>query len=128
MASFFQVLKKIGNIALGAEHVAAPIAEVLLPPFAPAIESLDSWVNRIHSSIVTIEANNPVEGQGQLKSAAVVADFKAGLDIANQVLAPAGKQVWFDESEMQNAINAFVTGYNSLAKVKQTMASVDIPK
>lgn len=126
--SFFGGLKKVGKVLLGIEHVAAPIVSVLLPASAPIFGMIDSWVSRLHSAVVTVEANLPMDGQGKLKSDAVIADFEAGLDVTNGFLANKGKMLDYDKDELQNAINSFVAGYNSLAKVKTSFREVDLPK
>ena len=124
--SFWSALKKVGTIALGIERVAGPIAAALYPPVAPAIGMLDTWVQRVTNTIVTVEQNSPIDGQGQVKSLAVIADFEAGLDFTNSILAARHKRLDYDKQELQNAINGFVAGYNALAKVKASFKEVDL--
>ncbi len=126
--SFFGVLKKIGKVSLGVEQVAAPIASIMFPASAPVFKMIDSWATKVHDTVVTVEANMPMDGAGKLKSDAVIADFEAGLDLTNSFLASKGKMLDYDHAELQNAINSFVAGYNSLAKVKQSFKEVDLPK
>jgi len=128
MASFFSILKKVGSVAFGVERVAAPVASTVFPQFAPAIAQLDGWVNRLHSAILTLESENPVDGQGQIKAAAVIADFEAGLDITNAVLALRGKTLVYDKKELEAAISDFVSAYNHLAKLKASFHEADLPK
>ena len=126
--SFWTALKKFGAVAANVEHVAAPIASVLFPQFAPVIGQLDGWVARIHTNILTLEQNNPVDGQGKLKSDAVIADFNAGLDITQTYLATKGKMLTYDKDKLQSAIAHFAQGYNDLAEVKKSFKEVDLPK
>lgn len=126
--SFWSVLKKVGTVAANVEHVAAPIASVLFPQFAPVIGQLDGWVARIHTNILTLEQNNPVDGQGKLKQGAVIADFEAGLDMYQTIAAARGKMLTYDKGKLESAISHFAQGYNDLADVKKSFKEVDLPK
>ncbi len=126
--SFWDVLKKVGRAVAGIEHTVAPIVEMALPQFAPEIAMLDGWVNRVHSAVITVEHNLPGDGQGGIKQNAVIADFEAGIDITNAVLAQRGKMLQYDNGALQTAINSFVAAYNALATVKQSFKEVDLPK
>lgn len=118
MASFVSILKKVGSVILGIEHIAAPIAEIALPAFAGQIAEVDSLFTRLQSSISTVEANSPVGTNGQLKSDAVTADFNSALSLAQSVLGFTGKQITYDAAALQAAINAQVAAYNAMATLK----------
>lgn len=125
--SFASIVKKVGSTLLGIEHGAAPIAEAILPQYAGAISQLDGWAVKIQNTITTLEQNPVLDGQGQVKSDAVIADFESGLDLTNAALAHTGQTMSYDKVELQNAINSLVAGYNSLAKVKASMKVVPLP-
>jgi len=126
--NFVSVLKKIGRVAVGVEKIALPLAATLLPQYAPALNKIDGWVNRFTAMVVAAEDSIPQDGSGALKSSAVIADFETGLDFTNSILATRGKMLEYDKAELQGAINDFASGYNRLAKVKQSFKEVDLPK
>jgi hypothetical protein len=126
MASFFDVLKKIGSIAFGIEKVAVPIASALDPAFAPALSALDAFVTKIHNSVVTVEASAPSTASSSDKQNAVINDFESGLAFAQQILALEGKSLTYDPAALNTAINSIVAGYNSLAAVKQSFKIVPL--
>lgn len=127
MASFWGALKKIGSVLVGIEHMAAPIAAGILPQFSALILNLDSLVQKTQAAILTAEANHPTDGQGQLKQDAVIADFEAGLEVAQQMAALRKKTIVYDQQALKDSIAGFVAGYNNLAKVKTSMHEVDAP-
>lgn len=116
--SFLSILKTIGKDFLAVEKVAAPIASVAFPQFAGAINLVDNFVQKVQGTIVTIEANNPVDGQGQLKSASVINDFVSGLELTQSMLALDHKKLTFDQTKLQAAIDAQVAAYNNFAALK----------
>lgn len=126
MASFTSILKRIGEVALGIERVTAPIAEIALPQFAPIIARVDATFQRLQNAVATVEANNPLDGQGNLKAQAVTTDFEAGLAFTQYVLALEGKQLVYDPSALQLAINTQVAAYNAMAQVKASFRVVPI--
>ena len=126
MASFITILKKVGSVLLGVEHLAAPIAEIAFPQFAGAIAEVDSLTGRLQNAITTVEANSPVGTDGSLKSAAVIADFNAAIGLAQSVAGFAGKQISYDAGALQAAINAQVNAYNAAAALKASFHMVDI--
>lgn len=126
--SFISILKTIGSVFLGIEHVAAPIAEALIPAAAPVIAEIDSIFSRLQSAITTVEAQSPVGTAGAVKSDVVTQDFNASLGVAQSVLAMAGKQLSYDTAALQTAINAQVAAYNAMAAVKASFKVIDVPK
>lgn len=121
--SFISIIKKIGTVGLGIEHLASPILAATVPGFA----AIDAIVQRVQAAILTIEATSPMDGQGKIKSDATVADFNAALDIAQQVAAARGKRLEYDAAALQAAINAQVEAYNNFAKLKASFHEVDLP-
>lgn len=124
--SFLGILKKIGNVALGIEHVAAPVLGGLYPPAAPWLAKLDNVVQLLHGSIIATETNAPADGQGGIKSEAVNADLNAYIDTMNAGLAFANKKIVDDPALRQAAINAVVAGYNATAQWKASFKTVEI--
>ena len=124
--SFISILKKIGTVALGIEHVAAPIISIALPQLAGPISIVDGIFQRLQTAVTTVEANNPVDGQGQVKAAAVTADFEAGLELTQSILAAENKKLTYDTAALQEAISAQVTALNAMAKVKASFKTVSI--
>ncbi len=122
--SFLSVLGKIGSTALSIEHVAAPIISTFVPGAAPVLAIVDSFVPRVQASIQTVEAANPASGLGAAKSAAVVADFEAGLALFQGVLAGRGEQLVFDRAALEAAIAGQVAAYNGFATVKASFKIV----
>lgn len=116
--SFRSIFSNIGKGILAAEKIAAPIAEGLLPQFAPAIMAIDSIFGHVQSSIITIEHNNPADGQGGIKQDAVLTDFAASIDSLQSILAVTGKKLTYDEGELKAGISDQVSAYNHFAKVK----------
>ncbi len=125
--SFLNILKKIGGVALGIEHVAAPILGTIYPPAAPYLAKLDNVVQTLHASVIATEANNPTDGQGGIKSTAVNADLNAYMDTLNSGLSFANKKIEDDPALRQAAIDATVAGYNATSKWKASWKVVDIP-
>lgn len=116
--SFLGILKNIGKGFLVAEQIAMPIAQTMLPQFAPVLGRIDNLVQRTQAAIITVEQNNPADGQGGVKQEAVIADFQAGLDEMQSILALSGKKLTYDEGELKSAINDQTSAYNHFAKVK----------
>ncbi len=125
--SFLSILRKIGTVTLGIEHAAGPIIGALYPPLAQPLAQLDGLFQRLQSTVMTVEQNNPVDGSGALKAAAVKADFAAGLQTTQDVLALTHKKLTYDEALLQQAIDAQVLAYNTMAKVKASFKVVDLP-
>ena len=124
--SFLTVLKKVGSALVGVEHVVEPIAALAFPQFAAILGGLDKLFTSVPAAVVTVEANNPADGQGGLKSQAVIADFEAGLQVAQDLAALRKKKVVYDEAALQASINGFTDGWNNLAKVKASLHEVDL--
>lgn len=116
--SFISILKKIGSVVIGAEHIVAPVVETLVPSLSGPIAAVDGIFQRVQATITTLEANNPSDGQGAIKSAAVVADFQSGLDLTQQILSVEHKKLSYDGAALQAAINAQVAAYNAFATLK----------
>jgi hypothetical protein len=129
--SFLSILKKIGSVTLGVEHIAAPLASVLYPPDAPFIAEyqpkLDAIFARVPAAIIAVEQNNPTDGQGKVKEASVINDFVVGLDATQSILAITNKQLTFDEVALKAAIAAQVEAFNQFAKVRASFKVVDLP-
>ena len=124
--SFINIIKKIGTVALGIEHIAAPIAETLLPGFAPIIAGIDNIFQHLTGAIVTVEANNPTTGQGVIKADAVTADFESGLELTQSILAMEGKKLTYDAAALQTAISSQVAALNAMAAVKASFKIVPV--
>ena len=125
--SFLSVLKKIGTVALGIEHVAAPIISVADPALAPFITKLDGWLSRTQTAIQSAEVTITDAKAGGLKQAAVIQDFQDGIQTAQDALAVTGKTIQYDTVEYQKVIADFVTAYNDAAAFKATWKIVDLP-
>ncbi len=128
MASFKSIISGIWHGILGAEQVAEPVIKTLLPASAPIFALIDPIIGKIQSTIVTVEANAPDGMPGKDKFNAVLADFKAGLELSNSVLAAEGKQLTFDEVSFTAATNAQVEALRQFAVLKASVRIVDIPK
>lgn len=126
--SFLSVIKKIGSVALGIEHVAVPIFAAADPALAPILTKLDGWLNRTQTAIQSAEATYTQAKAGGLKSAAVVQDFENGLQTAQDALAVTGKTIQYDAAEYQKVIDSFVAAYNAAAAFKTTWKIVDLPQ
>jgi hypothetical protein len=126
--SFLSILKRIGSAAVTVEHVAAPVASVVMPQFASEIAIADGMFVRLQNSILTVEANNPVDTDGTLKEQAVINDFVASLGLTQAGLALKGKMVSYDDAALRKAIASQVSAYNAMAAVKASFTIVDIPK
>jgi hypothetical protein len=122
--SFKSIIKKIGTVALGIEHVAAPIVSAVVPGAAPAILVFDKLVTGIQSSIAIAEDNNPADGQGPSKAQTVISDFEAGLAFTQEVLALKGEKLTYDTAALQDAINFQVAAYNAMVKIKASFKVV----
>lgn len=120
--SFISVIKKIGSVALGIEHIAEPVVETLFPVSKPIFDIFD----KVSNTIVTVEANMPGVS-GPDKSQAVISDFEAGLALTQQILALEGKQLTYDKAALQTAINAQVAAYNAFAAVKTSFKVTTLP-
>ena len=53
--SFISILKKVGTILVGVEHVAAPILSSLLPTLAGPIGLVDGIFQKLQGAIITVE-------------------------------------------------------------------------
>lgn len=121
--SFVNILKKFVGVlgtAATVEHEIAPFLKYI-PGIGPAIAVVDPIITNLQNSIITAEANNPVDGQGQLKSQAVTNNFTADLATFNAFAEAAGYTATFDSAALQETINNFVAAYNSAAKLKSTI-------
>lgn len=122
--SFGNILQQVFTVVAGVVHVAAPIAQTFLPgiPFV----AIDTMFQKLQGTIATVEANNPVTGQGVVKAQAVVADFEAGLAFTQTVLALEGKKLTYDLVALQGAIDSQVAAYNFMSKVKDSFHIVPV--
>ncbi len=124
--SFLSVIKKIGNVALGIEHVAVPIAEGLDPALTPVLTKIDGWLNRTQVAIQSAEATFTAAKSGGMKAAAVEQDFVNGIQTAQDALAVVGKTLQYDSAAYQRVVADFVTAYNEAAAFKTTIKIVDL--
>ena len=126
--SFLSVLKKVGTVFLGVEHVAVPLLSIADPALAPVLTQVDGWVTRTFSAVASAEATITTAQSGGLKSAAVQQDFLNGLATAQTALAVAGKTIQYDPALYQKVINDFTAAYNDAAAFKAGWKIVDLPK
>ena len=124
--SFISIIGKIGKVALGIERAVVPIVETIDPAATPIIAAVDGLVGRIQGSITTAEANNPAEGQGAVKAAAVVADFQDVVGIVQEILAMESKAMTWDASALTAAITAQVAAYNAFSVLKSSIKIVPL--
>ena len=125
--SFLGILKKIGTVALGIEHVAVPIVSIAEPQLAPWLAKLDNWVNRTQAAVLSVEHTVTEAKAGGLKQASVIADFENGLESAQAALAVTGKTIQYDVEMYKQVINDFVAAYNHAAQFKASWKIVDLP-
>ena len=128
MGSFKSILTSVWHGIVGAEPTIETAAKILLPQSAPIFALIDPFISKIQSTIVTVEANAPDGTPGKDKFNAVLADFKAGLDLSNTALAVEGKQLVFDEVSFTAATNAQVEALRQFSVLKASVRLVDIPK
>lgn len=124
--SVLSILKRVGTVALGVEHVLAPIAEVLVPTLAPEIAFVDAWVQKIQGKVQALEVQAPASGQGPSKLAATVADFREGIQFTQDILAMDGKALAWDQSVLEKAISDYVAALNGFAAVKSSFKIVPL--
>lgn len=124
--SFWTVLKRIGGGLLQGEQVAEPFIKTLFPASAPIFNLIDPLFAKVITNVATVEANNPIDGQGQLKAGAVIADFEAGLSTTQGVLFLTKQKLVYDDAVLQAAIKNFADGYNNLAAVKTSFKVVPL--
>ncbi len=111
--SFISILKTIA----GVEHAVAPLLS-MIPGVGTIAAGVDAIVWRIQGAMQTAEVQNPSDGQGGLKAAAVISDFKAALEFTQQVLALEHKKMEWDNDALKAAIDAQTAAYNAFAKLK----------
>lgn len=125
--SFLSVLKKIGTVALGIEHVAIPIISAADPALAPVLARLDDWLSRTQTAIQSAEVTFTDAKAGGLKQDAVIKDFENGLMTAQDALAVMGKTIQYDKAQYEKVIADFVTAYSDAAAFKASWKIVDLP-
>ena len=124
--SFGGIFKAIGKglkVALNVEHEFAPFLAGI--PGLGILTTVDSFVTHTQAAIVAAEAIHPGDGQGAVKSTAVIDTFNAGMEIAQDIAKTHGKVLAWDTTALQAAINAQVEAYNQFAKVKASFREVD---
>lgn len=130
--SFLSILKKVGSVALGIEHLAAPIVSALVPGSAGVFAVVDSITARVQNSITTQEFLSPTTGSGPQRAAAVVQDFENLLNLSDDVIAPIlaarGEVLSYDHAALQTAIDAQVAAYNAFAALKASIKIVPLVK
>jgi len=98
---------------------AAPVVGAVVGTVNPAAGLLITGLaGRINSAIVSVEQTITDEKAGVLKAQTVIADFKNGLSIAEEI---TGKTFNFDEAALQSAIDAQVAAHNAMGTFKQTI-------
>lgn len=124
--SFWNVLKKIAVGAVKAEQAALPLINLIDPALGTILSKLDPVFAKVITTVAVVEMNNPLDGQGQIKSNAVIADFEAGLATTQSVLALKNEKLTYDDAALQKTISDFANGYNGLAAVKQSFKIVPL--
>ncbi len=124
--SFLSVLKKIGSVALGIEHVAVPIISVADPAVAPFLAKLDGWLSRTQTAVQSAELTFTDAKAGGLKQDAVIKDFEDGLTTAQDALAVMNKTIQYDKAAYEKVIADFVTAYTDAAAFKASWKIVDL--
>jgi hypothetical protein len=119
--NFFNALKKIIPIAAQVEHFAIPIAAGLYPPAAPILMQIDGMVNRVQTTMMTIEKQAPDSVAGGDKQTATITDFNAYIMDLKSSLGLAGKTVQYDQEELKAAISSQHDAYTHFAKVKDSI-------
>lgn len=125
--SFLSVLKKIGSVVAGVEHVAVPILSLADPALAPLLGKIDGWVTRTQAAVLSAEGTITAVKSGGLKQQAVIADFETGIETAQAALAVTGKTIQYDVALYKKVIDDFVSAYNDAAEFKKTWKIVDLP-
>ncbi len=125
--SFLSILKTIGTDALKVEHVVVPVAEALYPPAAPWLAKLDNLAQGLQGGIIKAESAGPLlDANGALKATTVTADFEAGLQTTQSVLALEGKTLTWDDAMLQKAIASQVQAFNDFATLKASFKIVTL--
>ncbi len=124
--SFLSVLKKIGSVAIGIEHIAVPIISAADPALAPVLAKLDGWLARTQTAVQSAELTFTDAKAGGLKQSAVIQDFENGLATAQDALAVMGKTIQYDKAQYEKVIADFVTAYTDAAAFKAGWKIVDI--
>jgi hypothetical protein len=122
--NFFNALKKIVPIAAQIEHFAVPVAAGLYPPAAPILMQIDGMVNRVQTTMMTIEKQAPESVAGLDKQTATITDFNAYIQDLKSSLGLAGKTVQYDQEELKLAITSQHDAYTHFAKVKDSIKVV----
>ena len=121
-ASIFNGVKKV----LGVEHQLAPMLS-LIPGIGGFFAAVDPWVGRLITSMGNAEIGSPVGG-GTIKEAAVLADFEAGMDATQAILAAAGKRLVWDDAKLKKAIASLNVALADVADVKSSFKIEDLTK
>ena len=53
--SFISILKKVGTILVGVEHIAAPFVSAAFPALAGPIGLVDNIFQKLQNTIITVE-------------------------------------------------------------------------
>lgn len=121
-SGIFSGIKKV----LGVEHQLAPMLS-LIPGVGAIVAAVDPWVGRLIGAMGNAEIGSPVGG-GTIKEAAVLADFEAGMDATQAILAAAGKRLVWDDAKLKSAIADMNKALASVAEVKASFKIEDLPK
>lgn len=121
MASFWEVLKKVGSVAMKVEQIAEPMLTAIDPPLGNLISG---WVGKIQGAVVKVEAMNP-NVAGPDKLAMAENDIALALAAAQNFM-PAGKKLTYDPVKLKAAIDANVAAFNAAAEFKKSLKIEDI--
>lgn len=118
MASFLQILQKVGNVLLKTEPVVSNVLK--LTPYAGIGVALDDVVGLIHGSVTTAEATTTTSGQGAQKAQIADTMVANGMDLVQTVLAMEGKQLNDDPALRAASIKSVADSYNAIAAWKNS--------
>ncbi len=124
--NFKSIVTGLFHGVVKAEPAIETAVKFLLPASAPIWAVLDPIIARIPAAVVTAEATAPDGTLGSVKSDAVFADFEAGLDLTNSILAAKGEKLDYDHVSLQAAINAQVEALKQMAVVRASIRTVPL--
>lgn len=126
MANFKSIIGNVLHFLAGAEPAIETGVKLIIPASAPFFALLDPIVAKFQHAVITVEATAPDGTAGSVKSDAVFADFEAGLELTNSILAAKGEKLDYDHVSLQAAINAQVEAFRQMAVVKASIRTVPL--
>lgn len=108
-------LKIVGQAALAIEPIAATAIGIVNPALGVTLSGI---TGRITSSIAAVEQTITEAKAGALKSQTVIADFQAGLAMAEEI---TGHAYAYDQAALQAVIDAQTAAFNAMAAFKNTI-------